>query len=101
MSEHRRHITSASDIYGGQCTEQRACRISSASGIKFKPAADEKGQSNGKQTRTKQSCKIKFKAKGAVLEISFFTTLEPALVGAWIPSFAMVLIQFAYMFIYK
>ena len=35
------------------------------------------------------------------MEISFFTTLEPALVGAWIPSFAMVLIQFAYMFIYK
>ena len=35
------------------------------------------------------------------MEISFFTTLEPALAGAWIPSFAMVLIQFAYMFIYK
>ncbi|OAM26255.1 hypothetical protein A7P98_04870 [Eikenella sp. NML080894] len=33
--------------------------------------------------------------------ISFFTTLEPSLVGAWIPSFAMVLIQFVYMFIYK
>ena len=35
------------------------------------------------------------------MEISFFTTLKPALAGAWIPSFAMVLIQFAYMFIYK
>ena len=35
------------------------------------------------------------------MEISFFTTLEPALAGACIPSFAMVLIQFAYMFIYK
>ena len=35
------------------------------------------------------------------MEISFFTTLEPALAGAWIPSFAMVLIQFVYMFIYK
>ncbi len=35
------------------------------------------------------------------MEISFFTTLEPALAGTWIPSFAMVLIQFAYMFIYK
>ena len=68
---------------------------------KFKPTAGEKGQNNGKQTRAKQSCKIKFKAKGAVMEISFFTTLEPALAGAWIPSFAMVLIQFAYMFIYK
>lgn len=35
------------------------------------------------------------------MEISFFTTLELALAGAWIPSFAMVLIQFVYMFIYK
>ena len=35
------------------------------------------------------------------MEISFFTTLEPSLAGTWIPSFAMVLIQFAYMFIYK
>ena len=35
------------------------------------------------------------------MEISFFTTLEPSLAGAWIPSFGMVLIQFAYMFIYK
>ena len=35
------------------------------------------------------------------MEISFFTTLELALAGAWIPSFAMVLIQFAYMFVYK
>ena len=35
------------------------------------------------------------------MEISFFTTLEPTLAGAWIPSLVMVLIQFAYMFIYK
>ena len=33
--------------------------------------------------------------------ISFFTTLEIGWLNAWIPAFAMVLIQFVYMFIYK